>query len=115
MISLAIMIADRRGSFNGAAIIRLIIVNISLSGSRKMIVVYENYFLMLSAGIAMIQYPNDASPPERKLESPVLIYGKQLVRVNSIEHSISRLIRSAVQSCERPHQHLNRAMQILRA
>lgn len=29
---------------------------------------------MLSAGMAIIQYANEPSPPERKLAVPVLIY-----------------------------------------
>lgn len=37
------------------------------------------YFLMLSAGIPMIQNANEAKPPERKFAVGVLTYGKAVI------------------------------------
>ena len=53
----------------------------------------DAYFLMLSAGIPIIQNANEAKPPERKFAVGVLIYGEAVVGVRQrcryVEENIS--------------------------
>ena len=62
---------------------------------------------MLSAGMAIIQYTNEASPPERKFAVGVLIWvWKSEGAIRGVHMQATYCIGCAIQSREGPHEYL---------